>query len=167
MKKIHWFILLFSLCCASLSAVGEEGSTDPVPAIQTELVYEAHVTIGPSVEVGKTPQGVRRYIPITGGHFSGPRLSGVILPGGADWQTERPDGVLELDALYSMQCDDGTTIIVHNQGILSEGGRYLKTVPSFNAPEGPHAWLNQYQFIGTVSGSDEKDTVVIRVYRVL
>jgi hypothetical protein len=28
----------------------------------------------------------------------GPRLAGTILPGGADWQFVRPDGVLSLEA---------------------------------------------------------------------
>ncbi|MFC3444499.1 DUF3237 family protein [Sphingobium rhizovicinum] len=26
--------------------------------------------------------------------------------------------------------------------------RYLRTVPIFEAPEGPHAWLNQAIFVG-------------------
>ena len=38
-------------------------------------------------------------------------LDGLVLAGGADWQTSRPDGVTEVDALYSMKCDDGTVII--------------------------------------------------------
>src|SRR5574344_2676631 len=38
----------------------------PAP-LQTEFVYEAVVTIDAGVEVGTTPGGTRRYIPITGG----------------------------------------------------------------------------------------------------
>ncbi|MDQ8205027.1 DUF3237 family protein [Pelagicoccus sp. SDUM812003] len=133
---------------------------------ETEFVYEAHVTIGEIVEVGETSKSIRRYIPITGGRFEGPRLKGTVLPGGADWQTERTDGGIELDALYSMRCDDGTVIIVRNQGIISPGGSYLKTTPTFTVPDGPHDWLDDFLYFGTVSGSEEPDTVVIRVYRV-
>ena len=40
-------------------------------------------------------------MPIVGGTFEGPRFSGVILPGGADWQSVRvTDGVARLDARY-------------------------------------------------------------------
>ena len=138
-----------------------------ISPVETEFVYEAHVTIGEVVEVGETASGIRRYIPITGGRFEGPRLKGTVLPGGADWQTERSDGATQLDALYSMRCDDGTVIIVRNRGILSQGGTYLMTTPTFVVPEGPHAWLDDFLHVGTVSGSDEPNTVVIRVFRAL
>ena len=142
-----------------------ESPAAPVP-LQTEFVYEAVVEIAAPVEVGPTPQGTRRYIPITGGTFEGPRLRGTILPGGADWQTSRPDGVTEVDALYSIRTDDGTVIIVHNCGVIAAGG-YMRTAPRFEAPAGPHSWLNQSQFVGSVAGGPRPGTVIIRVFRVL
>ena len=83
--------------------------------------------------------GRRKYVPITGGYFAGQHvngesLSGDVLPGGADWQLERPDGVLEIDALYSIRTSDDQTIIIHNSGIASqadEGGPYVRTIPKF------------------------------------
>lgn len=146
-------------------------STDPAlvpssPPLLTEFVYEAEVTISPAVEVGPGAHGKRRYIPITGGTFIGPKIRGVILPGGADWQTERADGVTEVDALYSVKCDDGTVIIVHNRGLIA-GGNYLRTTPQFDAPKGPHDWLNRSIYVGSVSGSPKPGTVIIRVFRVL
>ncbi len=85
------------------------------PTLHAEFVYEAIVEIGAPVVVGKTPAGHRQYIPITGGRFHGDKIQGTVLPGGADWQTTRADGVTEVDALYSMKCDDGTVIIVRNR----------------------------------------------------
>ena len=138
-----------------------------VPApLQTEFVYEAIVEIAAPVEVGPTPQGTRRYIPITGGSFEGPKIRGTILLGGADWQTTRPDGVTEVDALYSIRTDDGTVIIVRNCGVIAAGG-YMRTAPRFVAPAGSHAWLNESQFVGSVSGGPRPGTVIIRVFRVL
>lgn len=165
-RRISW-ILCFASIALGLKADDAQERWASIPPVETEFVYEAHVTIGKLVEVGETAAGTRRYIPITGGRFEGPKLKGTILPGGADWQTERDDGVTELDALYSMRCDDGTVIIVRNRGLISEGGKYLVTAPSFVVPKGPHGWLDDFQFVGTVSGSDEPDTVVIRVFRVL
>lgn len=142
-----------------------KADTTPVP-LQTEFAYEAIVSIDAAVEVGATPLGQRRYIPITGGTFAGPRLRGTVLPGGADWQTSRADGVTEVDALYSIRCDDGTVIVVRNTGVIGPGG-YMRTAPRFVAPVGPHAWLNESQFVGSVAGGPRPGTVIIRVFRVL
>jgi len=140
--------------------------TAVVTPLQTEFVYEAVVTIDPAVTVGPTPHGGRRYIPITGGTFAGPKIRGVILPGGADWQTDRSDGVTDADALYSIRCDDGAVIIVRNQGVIAGGG-YMRTALRFEAPAGPHAWLNQFQFVSSITGGPRPGTVIIRVFRLL
>jgi hypothetical protein len=69
--------------------------------------------------VGDISYGERRIIPITGGSFVGPRLSGRVLPGGADWQVIRRDGITELEARYTLETDDGALIYVLNKGIRS------------------------------------------------
>lgn len=164
--------LLILLATSLLSSAGETAisteKTSIPPGLKTEFVYEAIVEIGAPVEIGKTASGQRQYIPINGGHFQGERLKGVVLPGGADWQTRRPDGVTEVDALYSMRCDDGTVIVVRNVGVITmDAGFYARTAPRFSVPEGPHAWLARQQFVGSVTGGPRQGTVCIRVYRVL
>lgn len=153
-------VLVFGNCLHA----AEENPSQPVP-IQTEFVYEAIVEVGAPVDVGETPAGRRRYIPILGGSFQGEKLRGTVLAGGADWQTDRRDGVTEVDALYTMKTDDGTVIVVRNSGLIQ--GKYLRTAPRFVAPDGPHAWLSRMQFVGTVAGGPRPNTVAIRVFRVL
>lgn len=51
-----------------------------------EFALELRVKIGPTLELGNSPEGIRRTVPILGGAFNGPRISGLILPGGVDWQ---------------------------------------------------------------------------------
>ena len=46
------------------------------------------------LKFGMTPYGERRIINILGGTVEGPKLKGRILPGGADWQIVRTDGVV-------------------------------------------------------------------------
>lgn len=145
----------------------EKLNTAAISPLETEFVYEAVVTLGEFMEVGETSLGHRRYIPITGGTFEGPNIRGTILPGGADWQTERSDGIVEIDALYSMRCDDGTVIIIRNQGVVAEGGSYIRTAARFEVPIGPHDWLSRSQFVGSVTGGSEPGTVIIRIFRVL
>lgn len=168
--RIHPLLVLACLVYAIVPVARSAASEDRAPApaaLQTEFVYEAVVEIGAPVEVGDTPSGRRRYIPILGGSFAGEKLRGVVLPGGADWQTERRDGVTEVDALYSMRCDDGTVIIVRNTGVIAERGAYLRTSPRFDVPDGPHAWLARAQFLGSIAGGPRPGTVTIRVFRVI
>ena len=85
--------------------------------ITTEFLCKIEVTLEPVRDLGDTPLGRRRIIGITGGKFSGPRLSGRVLPGGADWQVVRADGVAELDARYTIETADGALIYVANRGV--------------------------------------------------
>ena len=83
-----------------------------------------HVQVGAPLDQG-TWDGQRwRVIPIVGGTFEGPRFSGVILPGGADWQSVRvTDGVARLDARYTLRHDDGTLVTVLNRGATARATR--------------------------------------------
>ena len=146
-----------------------------------ELAYEAEAELGPPVAQGPAPDGERRFIPILGGHFAGPRLKGEILPGGADWQVTRSDGVLMLDAIYAMRTDDGTVIQVRNRGLrhgppelmaaLGRGERvdpasiYFRAAPSFTVAAGPYDWLNKSLFICT--GERWADGIRLWVWRVV
>ncbi|MGK2909761.1 MAG: DUF3237 domain-containing protein [Sphingobium sp.] len=157
-----------------VSGAGPLKAVAPVDEPGLAFVYEAIATLKPTVEIGTTSRGIRRRIDITGGQFAGPRIRGTILPGGADWQLQRGDGWTEIEADYMMQADDGTLIHVRNVGLTHSRvtgvvHRYLRTVPSFEVPVGPHDWLNKGIFVGTL-GPPPEDTpmpaVRIRVYRV-
>ena len=143
-------------------------SAHAVPTI--ELAYTAEVLIGERRDLGATAGGHRYMIDILGGSFEGPRLRGRVLPGGADRQWLRPDGLKELDALYEMQTDDGAVLTVHNRVCIDEsapGGRYARSVVRITAPDGPHAWLNRRVFVGTLESlKPAREAVRITVYLV-
>jgi hypothetical protein len=80
-------------------------------------VFDLDVEVAPAQELGEVGGGRRRVIPITGGGLNGPGIKGVVLPGGADWQTIRPDGVTLLQARYTIRLDDGQTVGVINTGV--------------------------------------------------
>lgn len=130
-------------------------------APRAEFVYEAIVTLGPPEDIGMTPHGKRVRIPITGGTFKGPRISGTIFPEGMDWQLVRADGFTELEAAYLMREADGTVIHIRNKGIA--GKAYAKTTATFEVPNGPHAWLNEAMFTGTVGPVPELKTPAVRI----
>jgi hypothetical protein len=149
------------------------------PSLQ--FLYTSVVEIGQPLEVGKSPLGQRRIIPITGGRFSGPKLSGRILPGGADWQVIRHDNVAEVDARYTLETHDGNLIYVSNQGLrhgpmevmacLAKGLEvepnqyYFRTMPVFETGAPTLAWLNK--IVAVASGERHADKVIITVYEVL
>ena len=120
------------------------------------------------MSLGQGPRGERFIVPILGGRFEGPRLRGTVLPGGADRQLLRADGVKELDALYELQTDDGAVITVRNRVLIDENatpGRYARSVLQLSAPAGPHDWLNRRVFVGTLhSLRPARAAVCIRVY---
>ena len=147
----------------------------------TEFAFELRATVAAPQEIGDTPAGRRRFIPITGGTFEGPKLKGIVLPGGADAQIIRPDGVTDLVARYTLQVDEGTLIYVVNRGLrhgppeimqrLMRGETvdpalyYFRTTPVFEVATGPHDWLNRSIFVGT--GARYASEVRVRYFRVL
>jgi hypothetical protein len=145
--------------------------TFPVQPLTTRLAWEAVVGIAPVIDMGDTPLGKRRMIPITGGTFAGPRLRGKVLPGGADRQLVRKDGVTLLNALYEMQTDDGAVITILNRVSIDPSEKsapYLRSMVEATAPEGPYGWLNRRIFVGDLHGlPPERQAVVIRVYEVI
>ena len=81
-----------------------------------EFIFRAEVTVAVPLELGRTPQGTRRIVDITGGIVTGPALSGEVLPGGADWQIIQEDGSGVLEARYTIRSSDGALIYVRNFG---------------------------------------------------
>jgi hypothetical protein len=81
-----------------------------------EFLMSLAVDVGEVVSMGPGPLGERRVIGILGGTFEGPGMRGEVLPGGADWQIVRKDGVLDLDARYALKEQGGGLIRVVSQG---------------------------------------------------
>ena len=74
------------------------------------------VQVGQPIDVGATPAATRRFIPLIGGTFSGD-AEGEVLAGGADWQSVRPDGTLEIAAHYLLKTRAGGLIEVSSIGL--------------------------------------------------
>ena len=84
---------------------------------ELELLLEIRASLAAPIVVGDVPEGARRVVPIEGGTFEGPRLRGTVVPGGADWQYLRADGVMIVEAQYLLRTDDGVVIQVNNRGM--------------------------------------------------
>jgi len=81
-------------------------------------VYRLEATLGNPIDLGDTGRGHRRIVPQTGGTFTGPEISGKLLPGAsADWQTVLPDGTALGDIRYTLQTDGGDVLYVRSRGV--------------------------------------------------
>jgi hypothetical protein len=138
-------------------------------------VADLVVRIAEPIEIGR-----RRMIPIAGGEALGPRINGKVLPGGADYQIMRTDGVTDLHARYVIEVGERQLIYVENSGVrygppdLMEKLRrgeavdpaliYFRTTPRFETAAPGYEWLTQNLFV--CSGARFPDRVEMRFFQV-
>jgi len=143
-----------------------------------EYAFSARVELAPPVSQGTIDGATKRFIPITGGTVSGPMLTGIVLPGGGDWQAIWPDGLTQIEARYFLEARDGTVIAITNPGVrvasievsaqIAQGhlvdpaAYYFCTTPRFEVADGPHAWLRRAVFVAR--GERRPDHVAIAFY---
>jgi hypothetical protein len=107
----------------------------------------------------------RAAIYAAAGAVTGPRLNGTVVPmSGGDFPLVRPNGVIDFDARYLLETDDGAIIYLQNQGYrwgseeamarmarqepVGNDEYYMRCTPRFDAPAGPHEWLTKHVFVG-------------------
>jgi hypothetical protein len=89
-----------------------------LPRPELTPVYRLDATLGEPLDLGDTVQGHRRIVPLTGGTFTGPELSGTLVPGAsADWQTVLPDGTALGDIRYTLRTDGGDLLSVRSRAV--------------------------------------------------
>ena len=119
---------------------------------------------------------------------TGPKLNGKLVDySGADWPVVRTDGVVELNAHYMIQADDGALIYIRNMGYVhgplrapGQGpdeepaiARYFRCTPYFRAPAGKHEWMNRTVIVGIgqrvpkLKPEDAPDHSLIRYFAIL
>jgi NAD(P)-dependent dehydrogenase (short-subunit alcohol dehydrogenase family) len=100
--------------------------TFQLPTPRLTPVYRLEAELGPPLDLGDTAHGHRRIVPLTGGTFTGSRISGRLVPGGsANWQTVLPDGTALGDIRYTLQTDDGALLDVRSRGLRHGGAEVL------------------------------------------
>ena len=151
-----------------------------VNLFSAEPILHIHAELADILQFGRTPVGERRVINILGGTVEG-RVTGKILPGGADWQFIRGDGVAQVEARYTIQSDSGAYILVSSEGVrhgppdvlaklmtgeyVDRSLYYFRTCMRFETGDRDLDWLNR--IIAIARGSREKNAVNLDVYEVL
>ncbi len=143
-------------------------------------VADLVVRIAEPIEIGRISGNLRRVIPIAGGEVLGPRIFGKVVPGGADFQIMRADGITDLHARYVIELESGQSIYVENTGVrygppeLMEKLRrgepvdpaliYFRSTPRFETAAPGYEWLMRNLFI--CAGARFPDRVEMRFFQV-
>ncbi|MBA2676671.1 MAG: DUF3237 domain-containing protein [Ramlibacter sp.] len=143
-----------------------------------KLFADIDVQVDTPQEVGESPRGRRRLIPILGGQAKGDGWTARVLPGGADFQLIVSNTLAELDARYVLETDAGDLIYVQNRAIRSgppelmarlargepvdPSAIYFRCSPSFETASRALGWINERMFVG--AGMRHPDRVVLRFF---
>lgn len=151
-----------------------------------EFAMEIHLAFPRADMIANTPSGGgRSAVYVESGTFEGPKIKGTVVPhSGGDYAYFRPDNVAVCDARYMLQEEDGSLILMRNNGFLwgrepdvmerlrqwaFAGGEpvphdayYLRSSPTFETSVGKHDWLTKHIFMGI--GERRPDGNRIRYY---
>ena len=132
--------------------------------INTRPLMSLKLQVSGMQAIGAAPGGDRRVGLVAGGIFSGERLNGNVLPGGADWIITRPDGCMMLDVRLVLQTDDGALIGLTYRGLrhgpaeimakvaagepVDPSLYYFRTAILFETASEKYDWLNRVFGIG-------------------
>lgn len=134
--------------------------------LDAELIMQLHVHCDTNMDVKDDGCGYLRVIPITGGTFEG-KIRGVVVPGGADWNTTKENGLSHVFAKYLLKSEDGEYIAIENEGKISwTDPCRIKTSPRFQADaKGKYAWLNSGVYVASLETGQCDGQVEIEIYR--
>jgi hypothetical protein len=152
-----------------------------MPELRTSHLMTLTLSVAGMQPVGATPNGNRRVGLVSGGKFEGPKLRGIVLPGGADWIIGRPDGSTTLDVRIVLQTDDGAAIGMTYRGMrhgppdvmervnagvfVDPATYYFRTAIAFETAAPKYDWLNRIIAVGT--GSRPPEGPVYEIFEVL
>jgi hypothetical protein len=132
-----------------------------------EFAFTVRIKLSRPYFLRPTNMGAERAaVYAASGDFAGPRIKGTVVPmSGGDFPLVRPNGVIDFDARYLLEVDDGTIIYMQNRGYrwarspesaarisrnepVDPSEYYMRVSPKFDVPEGPHEWISRHVFIG-------------------
>jgi hypothetical protein len=128
------------------------------------MTLQLEVDFGRTRRIGAIASGYRGIAQVTGGSFTGERLSGKV-ESGADWYVIQPDGTLLIDVRLNLTGEDGVPIYLTYQGAMRGRGdamaRFAKGAlldpaeysivvnARLESGDARYTWLNALTLIGT------------------
>jgi hypothetical protein len=151
-----------------------------LPEPLLERIADCVIEVAVPIDIGQTPMGRRRLVPITAGRIDGPVLFAKVLPGGADFQLIATPSQAFIQARYILETPEGEQIYLENTGMrvaapevvaqINQGVAvdpalvYFRTTPRFETAAPRWLWLMESVFVGT--GARYPDRVELSFFRV-
>lgn len=153
----------------------------PLP-LNTEFLFRLVLAAGTPHMTANGPGKELRVVPVTGGHFQGPVLSGEVVPGStADWLRVEQDGTAHMDVRLVLRTAQGQDIYMHYSGVrhgspealvaLARGepvdpaSYYFRISARFETSAPGLAWLNRVLAVGVGQRPPEGPTYDVYVVR--
>jgi hypothetical protein len=151
--------------------------------LKTEFLCDVTADYDPesAIRVGATPYGNRHIMYITGGTIEGPKIKGVVVPGGGDWLVIRPDRAVILDVRAVCRTDDDQIVYTLFRGVnimsrevrekMAKGEEvdpseyYFRITPVFETASEKYDWLNRIVAVGV--GRPTPTGVGYKIYAIL
>lgn len=150
--------------------------------LQSRPLFDISISVDPPHDLGATPLGTRRIVPVTGGSFSGERLRGMVIPNAAaDWIIVRNNKSVLLDVRLTLKTVDDALIFMSYRGIrhstpevaerlargdaVDPGEYYFRTTPVLETGSNKYEWLNN--IICVAVGERLQGEVKYRVFEIL
>lgn len=148
--------------------------------VKSRPLFVMRLEVRPLVSTGTGSFTERRIGVVTGGTFTGERLSGTVMDGGSDWQTIRPDAIV-LDVRLVLKTHDDALILMTYRGlrhgskdVMARLGRgeavsaseyYFRIQAQFETSAPKFEWLNRVLAIGI--GDRRPDGPVYSLFEIL
>jgi hypothetical protein len=150
--------------------------------MRLEFALEMRLNLGKRIHIPVAEGMMRGAVLVENGTFSGPGISGTIVPGsGGDFPLVWRDGGGRFESQYLLETDDGAHILKRSTGVRSAppevvaallageevdpASYYMRMTPRFEAPQGPHDWLNRTIFVG--AGRRNPEGSLFRYWKVV
>jgi hypothetical protein len=150
--------------------------------VESRHLFDLSMELHPIFDLGDTPAGGRRIVPVAGGRFSGGRLNGEVLPVcGSDLLLARADGSYQQDVRLALRTENGEFILMTYRGVRTSSREvaarlaagetvapteyYLRIAPFFETSAPNLQWLNAIVAIGY--GERGANGVSYRVHEIL
>lgn len=146
-----------------------------------KFLFQIKIKLLDTYKIGETPYGERRVDIFEGGTFEGPRLKGILLPGGSDTLLKRNNGSFQPNVRVTLKTDDNVLILMTYRGIRHSSPEvaerifsgeevkpteyYLRSAPFFETASEKYGWLNNIVSVGV--GERLPNMAVYDVYEIL
>ncbi len=150
--------------------------------LQFKHLFDITLQIGNSHDLGATPYGDKKIVQVTGGQFSGQKISGNVRPeSAADWVLIRPDLSIKLDVRLTLETNDNAMIFMRYEGIRHSSPEiahklakndsvdpqlyYWRASPFFETSSKQYLWLNN--IVAVALGQKKESKVFYEVFEIL